>query len=1314
MGGVMGGYSLRKGGLLGSSALAIISINFLNDQALSQDPGIRQVSVTTGQAPAPAPAPPPAETAPPPAAPAETAPPAAPPAPGGEPEIAPSEAKPLPQIQINTERPKPRAVPVPATNIQPTTGEPGPGTAGVVAGPPPVLTPYETGAPSVGGGPAPPPQMASQMTVSGKDLNARPIKRPGEIVEAAPGLIAIEHSDGGKANQYYLRGWNLDHGTDLATFVDDVPINMPSNVHGQGYTDLNFLIPEAVSNEEIRKGPYFADVGDFSNAGNLHINFRDTVEQPIEGVSAGSYGYLRYFGLGSTKLGEGNLLYAGSFTSYDGPWTSPDNLKNYSGLARYSQGTATDGFSITGIAYSSTWHAADQVPLRAITTGVIPWNGELDPNDGGDAARYSLSARTSQTLDNGSWKANAYVAYFSLDLYNDFSYETIDPTYGDEFHQKEDRVYTGGGVSRTFNSTLGSLPTETTFGAQTRYDNITNAISYSYQRYSLAPVLLDHINEVDAAIYAINTMHWTEWFKTTLGWRGDLYAASVNSMLQPANSGSQIVPFGSPKATATLGPFYKTELFVGGGMGYHSDDARGSEAIQVPGSPTTPQTPNPLIVRSHGAEIGVRTKIVPDLDSSISAFYIHQDSEQLYNADAGTTVPGPPSLRKGIEITSDYRPLSWFHLDAALALTHARFDGFDANQAAIYQSFAGYPQAQLGNMPGTYIFNAPWMVAAAGLTLGEKTGWFSSLRWRYFSSRPLTEDGAFQSPPFNVLEGTVGYRFTNGWRLQLDALNMLNSNTDQATYAYNTLLYGDALYAQCYPKSGAPSNVPPAVCAAGVMDYVLHPLEPLAFRVTVAGPIETVNPSAMATELKQALPAYEPPGAHYDWTGLHVGMHVDHTASNTASSAFNLASGSAVAPGDLSPQDWHAGFQLGYDYMFPSRVVLGIEGDVDSGGRKTTTITDAAGTSSIESDVFDSESARLRLGYAVENILLYGTGGVAWSSNQYIRTQLAGSVNAATVGQDEAVNHYLTGWTAGGGVAIAFAKNWNAFAEYRHTSYGSSNILLPLSQIVTNSKTDLDEIEFGVNYKFDLTKPAGTGSAATVGFVKSRPAPLYKARPRAPETYDWTGIYGGGEAGYGWADSSGVLTDASGNPLDPYNYGPRGRFAGSFVGGNYQFNYFVVGVEADRQWGNIVGNSQASSQFTTPNGAFPGGPFTISTTMTDFGSVRARVGYALDRFLIYGTAGWAWGNPTTGYSLFGFPPFAIGPNTRSGWTVGAGVDYAITQNVFGRLEYRYTDFGTAGFLSVPTNSGESRNKVTFSDIRAGIAYKFGPDFFAKF
>ncbi len=1162
------------------------------------------------------------------------------------------------------------------------------------------------------------------MTVSGEDLNARPVTRPGEILEAAPGLMTVMHADGGKANQYYLRGWNLDHGTDLATFWDDVPINLPTHAHGQGYTDLNWLIPETVSRLDIRKGPYWADVGDFENAGNLHISVVDSVPQNIESATIGSFGYQRYLALGSVKAGDGNLLYAGEFTGYDGPWTSPDDMKKFSGLLRYSQGTATDGFSITGMAYTNTWNSTDQNALRYYTTGQMGLYGTFDPTDGGDTSRFSLSGRIAQTTDDGSWKANAYIVKYTMDLWNNYTYDTVDPVNGDQFHQHDDRVYGGGGASRTFNGTLFNLPTETVVGVQSRYDDIITALNFSDQRQLLAPYIYDHVGEGNAAIYTENTVHWTDWLRTVLGWRGDYYNASVNSMLQPANSGTSIEAIGSPKFRMVIGPFAKTELFVGAGMGYHSNDARSTTVTEVPGDPTTAEGSSPFLVRSRGAEVGVRTKAIPNLDSSISFFYIHQDSELFFDGDTGDTTAGLPSQRTGIEFTNDYRLQSWLHVDANLALSRARFLGFDTTQEALYQSLAGFPQAQIGNAPGNYVYNAPWMIASAGITLGEKTGWFSETRWRYISSRPLTEDGVFQSPPFNIINAGVGYRFDNGWRIQLDALNLLNSTTDLATYAYGSLLTSDALSALCFPAVKPPAT--PAVCANGVMDYVYHPLEPLAFRLTLAGPLETIdklNIREMAAEMKRSFPAAPLHAADYDWTGFYLGGHVNDSWSRTDGSTLNTATGAASAAIFGNAMDWHGGVQVGYDYMMPSRVVLGIEADVSSGGRKTTDITDASGTSANMTTVFDSESVRGRLGYAFDNVLLYGTGGWAWSNDQFVRTQLTGTLNLATAGTDEAVNTYLNGWTAGGGVAVAFAQNWNAFTEYRYTDYGSATVTLPFSMLSTTLANKVSEVDVGVNYKFNWGAPPSAGVAPLYDSVRaaSNAVPALLSRPpSALHPFDWSGIYLGADGGYGWEAAKGTLTDAAGNILAPYSYSVTGPFAGVFLGANAQFNQLVVGVEGDWQKSNLTGNNQQQAPIGTAGGSLPGGPFTISTTIKDYESIRGRLGFAFDRFLVFGTAGWAWGDPSVSYALLGTspptPPFQGAPfvsngGASNGWTAGAGLDYAFTDDVFGRIEYRYTNLGISSFVNVAANAADSANKVPINDFRLGIAYKFGGNVF---
>ncbi|MDB5653596.1 MAG: TonB-dependent receptor, partial [Tardiphaga sp.] len=678
---------------------------------------------------------------------------------------------------------------------------------------------------------SPPPAAASERTVSGAEVNARPFSRPAEALEVVPGLIVTQHSGDGKANQYFLRGVNLDHGTDLAISVDGMPVNMRTHGHGQGYADLNFLIPELIGAVNIRKGPYFADEGDFSSVGSVHVGLLDSVMKTMASITLGSFGYRRGFGVTSTKLGEGTLLIAGEAQSYNGPWDNPDDLRKLNGVMRYSQGTATDGFSLTAMAYANKWNSTDQVPLRAITSGQIGRYGALDPTDGGNAERFSLSGHWAQSDDAGASKANFYVIKSSLNLWNDFTYNLGNPTDGDQFHQHDDRILGGFSASHTFNSRFAGMAMETEIGVQSRYDDIQVDLNNSVRRQFLSPIRSDAVKEGSVGLFVQNTLHWTDWLRTTAGWRGDYYNATVHSLFTPANSGTANAFIGSPKVGLVLGPFARTELFLNAGEGFHSNDARG---VTITESPTdgSAVSSSPFLVKTKGAEVGLRSTLLPGLTSSVALFMLDSASEIVFVGDAGDTEASRPSRRVGVEWSNDYRPLPWLTLEGDLAVTRARFRGDDSAQAAAYAELAGYPAAQLGNAPGNLIPGAPEMIASAGIRLGEATGWFGALRYRYFGPRPLTEDGAFVSPAAGLLNGQLGYRFANGWRIQLDGFNLLNSQTDQITYAYGSLLKTDSLYAMCF---SATPTAPSAVCQTGVMDQVLHPVEPLALRLTVAG-----------------------------------------------------------------------------------------------------------------------------------------------------------------------------------------------------------------------------------------------------------------------------------------------------------------------------------------------------------------------------------------------------------------------------------------------------------------------------------------------
>src|SRR3982074_95736 len=496
-----------------------------------------------------------------------------------------------------------------------------------------------------------------QERVSGETLNPRPIERPGEILEAVPGLIVTQHSGEGKANQYFLRGFNLDHGTDFAIWLDGMPVNMRTHAHGRGYADLNFLIPELISSIDIRKGPYFADEGDFSSVGSVHINLLDSIKT-MASMTVGSFGYRRGLGVTSTKLGEGTLLVAGEVNAYNGPWDNPDNLRKLNGVMRYSQGTSENGFSLTGMAYVNRWNSTDQIPSRAVASGEIGLYGALDPSDGGNSNRFSLSGRWAQTDEGGSSIANFYVVKSSLNLWNNFTYSLTDAFNGDQFHQHDDRTLGGINASHTFRSQFVGLPMETEIGAQSRYDDIRLDLSNTAQRQFLSPIRSDAVQEGSVGIFAENTLHWTDWLRTIVGWGGDFYDPAVLSYFTPANSGTANASIGSPKLGLVLGPFAKTEFFVNVGEGFHSNDARGVTITQSPldGSPLQA---SPFLVKPRGAEVGLRSKLIPGLNSAVSLFLLDSASEILFVGDAGDTEASRPSRRYGIEWPKDYRPLSW-------------------------------------------------------------------------------------------------------------------------------------------------------------------------------------------------------------------------------------------------------------------------------------------------------------------------------------------------------------------------------------------------------------------------------------------------------------------------------------------------------------------------------------------------------------------------------------------------------------------------------------------------------------------------------
>ncbi len=533
---------------------------------------------------------------------------------------------------------------------------------------------------------------SNEGVVGHEQLALRPLLRPGEIVETVPGVIVSQHSGAGKANQFYLRGFNLDHGTDLLTSVGGVPINMRSHAHGQGYTDLNFLIPEFVREVGYRKGPYYAEHGDFASAGAFNIDFFDKLPQGFLTLEGGTDGYARLVfghsvGLGREPFlcGKGldpknppppgeppmNLLYGLELSHNDGPWDNPDDYQKLNALVRLSGGDRALGWSLTAMAYHGDWTASDQLAARAVERGLVGRFGSLDESTGGDSSRYSLQGEWHREDERSRTKALVYGMYYDLDLFSNFTYLLDDPERGDQFEQKDRRIHWGAQLSHTLMGELFGMKTETTGGLQFRQDNIRNGLFHTQLRKRLETTRYDHILESSVGAYLSNTTRWTPWFRTEAGVRADYYYFDVNSGLN-VNDGHKDDIIASPKLSLIFGPWKQTELYLNGGLGFHSNDARGviTRLDPATGERVTPADP---LVRTKGAEVGLRTTIVPGLQSSLTAWILDIDSELLFVGDAGTTEASRPSRRFGVEWANYYNVTPWLTIDADFAWSQSRF-----------------------------------------------------------------------------------------------------------------------------------------------------------------------------------------------------------------------------------------------------------------------------------------------------------------------------------------------------------------------------------------------------------------------------------------------------------------------------------------------------------------------------------------------------------------------------------------------------------------------------------------------------------------
>jgi outer membrane receptor protein involved in Fe transport len=660
---------------------------------------------------------------------------------------------------------------------------------------------------------------ASQGTITSKEVELRPIYRPGQLYESIPGLVVTIHSGEGKANQYLIRGYNLDHGTDFANFIDDMPVNRPTNTHGQGYSDLAFLMPQIVAGIDYTKGPYYAAIGDFGSVASAHTRLANAIPNQVA-ATIGTDGYQSLFMGGTAHFGmDQRLLGAVELSHFDGPWKPGQDFQKVNAALRYSQGTSSDGLSLTGMYYQSAGGLVTDQPLRAITSGLISRFGTLDPSDHSTSLRYSLSAHLDKPVgEHGKFSLSLYGIRANMTLVNDFTHFLDDPVNGDQEEQGEHRTTLGGAAAYTLKTTFGSIESETIVGLQARYDDVlvtrrhtlnrTTVLDYCTLEQPDGSVIhyptvdtfcnADKVHRHDLGPSVQETVRFTPWLRAVGGLREEYYHASDRSTVTNASGRGDQWLF-QPKGSLILGPWAKTELYFSAGRGFHSDDVRGvfgtvpEEGVPLAGGPT------PLLASTTGYEIGLRSDIIPRLSLQVAAFQQDFKSELIYNADSGQDEASAPSRRKGIEFSGQYHPFRWLELNADLAFAKPRYR---------VANLADY------GLNGPYIADAPNFIYSAGVLVDNLGGWSGGLQWRRLGTHSLSDGDKYpQDKGYSEFNVDVAYALPHGWKLGASVFNIFQSKDDAAVYYYTSRLPGE------------PSE--------GVTDFQVHPLEPRSARFTL-------------------------------------------------------------------------------------------------------------------------------------------------------------------------------------------------------------------------------------------------------------------------------------------------------------------------------------------------------------------------------------------------------------------------------------------------------------------------------------------------
>jgi outer membrane receptor protein involved in Fe transport len=617
---------------------------------------------------------------------------------------------------------------------------------------------------------APPPlASSSEQLIPGKDFELRPQGRPADVLRLIPGLIINQHQGGGKAEQYLIRGFDADHGTDLAIFVDGLPVNMRSHAHGQGYADLHFLIPETVKLVDVLKGPYWAQYGDFDTAGVVNFVTRDYVEENTLEVAGGSFNTQRYLALLSPTRGALKTFIAADLYHNDGPFDHPNGYIRFTLFTKASADIAEDmRLAVSASHYRAEWHGSGQIPARAVRSGLIDRFGSIDPNEGGTTERTNLNVEfTWKPTENQKLSAHAYLTYYELSLFNNFTLFLNDPELGDTINQRDRRFLAGFDIQHDVKSRPFGIPVTTTAGFQYRIDTPRIVLASAVQRRQTSRLQDVSIVEQSYSPFVSFDIVPVEKVRLVTGARGDIFSYEGTEHVNTVEgdlTGKTSRARPNVKANLVLGPWAETEFFANFGTGYHSNDARA-----VLGNRQLDALPT-----AKGYEFGARSRLIPLVELFATYWALDLGSELVFVGDEGTTEAQGPSHREGFEFGAKVRLLDWLTFTGDFTYT---------GKAEFVQTGEAVPLAPIWTARWDLTARLPW-------------GLSTSIEMRYLGNRYADPDRHQTARGYTLFNWTGRYRYKDVEAF-LSVENLTNTAWREAQFFFTSRLPGE-------PAGGVP------------------------------------------------------------------------------------------------------------------------------------------------------------------------------------------------------------------------------------------------------------------------------------------------------------------------------------------------------------------------------------------------------------------------------------------------------------------------------------------------------------------------------